>query len=165
LLAQAGKAVSHLFMNAGCSGVWLAPCLLTSEPGTSCRHHVQVFGSAFRRNSRWSVNQPVPELGADDAPMDKARRQTHARLAFGHARQQHKPVHPNTCLGLSSACPDADQDSCLPALITQAQVDAFYNFWYSFKSWREFPHPDEEDTEQVRRSSWCLSGGGCCMTG
>jgi DnaJ family protein C protein 2 len=28
-------------------------------------------------------------------------------------------------------------------------VDAFYNFWFSFKSWREFPHPDEEDIEQV----------------
>ena len=33
------------------------------------------------------------------------------------------------------------------------QVDAFYNFWYSFKSWREFPHPDEEDIEQVRQRS------------
>ena len=31
------------------------------------------------------------------------------------------------------------------------QVDAFYNFWYAFKSWREFPHPDEEDIEQVGR--------------
>lgn len=27
----------------------------------------------------------------------------------------------------------------------------FYDFWYSFKSWREFPHEDEEDPE-VRRS-------------
>ncbi|KAI7843108.1 hypothetical protein COHA_003279 [Chlorella ohadii] len=59
----------------------------------------KVFGAAFRRNSRWSVNQPVPDLGDADAPMDK--------------------------------------------------VDAFYNFWYAFKSWREFPHPDEEDIEQA----------------
>lgn len=36
---------------------------------------------------------------------------------------------------------------CYPVL---PQVDAFYNFWYSFKSWREFPHPDEEDIEQAR---------------
>eukprot|EP00246_Nothoceros_aenigmaticus_P003610 TRINITY_DN14797_c0_g1_i1.p1 TRINITY_DN14797_c0_g1~~TRINITY_DN14797_c0_g1_i1.p1 ORF type:complete len:489 (-),score=134.75 TRINITY_DN14797_c0_g1_i1:261-1727(-) len=51
------------------------------------------------RNGRWSVSQPVPTLGQDDAPM---------------------------------------QD-----------VDAFYDFWYSFKSWREFPHADEFDLEQA----------------
>ncbi|XP_022744815.1 dnaJ homolog subfamily C member 2-like [Durio zibethinus] len=28
-------------------------------------------------------------------------------------------------------------------------VDNFYNFWYSFKSWREFPHADEYDLEQA----------------
>jgi len=26
-------------------------------------------------------------------------------------------------------------------------VEAFYDFWYAFKSWREFPHEDEEDVE------------------
>lgn len=26
-------------------------------------------------------------------------------------------------------------------------VDKFYDYWYGFKSWREFPHPDEEDVE------------------
>jgi hypothetical protein len=26
-------------------------------------------------------------------------------------------------------------------------VSAFYDFWYGFRSWREFPHPDEEDVE------------------
>jgi len=25
------------------------------------------------------------------------------------------------------------------------QVEKFYDFWYKLKSWREFPHPDEED--------------------
>ncbi|TKY71379.1 DnaJ-like subfamily C member 2 [Spatholobus suberectus] len=29
------------------------------------------------------------------------------------------------------------------------EVDNFYNFWYSFKSWREFPHADEFDLEQA----------------
>lgn len=29
------------------------------------------------------------------------------------------------------------------------EVDKFYNFWYSFKSWREFPHTDEFDLEQA----------------
>ncbi|XP_061375976.1 uncharacterized protein LOC133318052 [Gastrolobium bilobum] len=29
------------------------------------------------------------------------------------------------------------------------EVDNFYNFWYSFKSWREFPHTDEFDLEQA----------------
>ncbi|PIA48610.1 hypothetical protein AQUCO_01400889v1 [Aquilegia coerulea] len=28
-------------------------------------------------------------------------------------------------------------------------VDSFYNFWYSFKSWREFPHADDFDLEQA----------------
>ncbi|KAG2428866.1 hypothetical protein HYH02_014277 [Chlamydomonas schloesseri] len=27
------------------------------------------------------------------------------------------------------------------------EVCRFYDFWYTFKSWREFPHPDEEDVE------------------
>ncbi|GAB4822471.1 hypothetical protein N2152v2_009517 [Parachlorella kessleri] len=65
----------------------------------------KVFGPAFRRNSRWSTNQPVPDLGDDSLPIDKA---------------------------------SADR-----------QVDAFYDFWYTFRSWREFPHPDEEDIEQA----------------
>lgn len=29
------------------------------------------------------------------------------------------------------------------------QVEAFYEFWFAFKSWREFPHPDEEDIEMA----------------
>lgn len=29
------------------------------------------------------------------------------------------------------------------------EVNAFYDFWFTFRSWREFPHPDEEDTEQA----------------
>ncbi|KAJ7539774.1 hypothetical protein O6H91_11G108100 [Diphasiastrum complanatum] len=30
-----------------------------------------------------------------------------------------------------------------------SEVDKFYDFWYSFKSWREFPHADEFDLEQA----------------
>ncbi|KAA8546261.1 hypothetical protein F0562_003000 [Nyssa sinensis] len=57
----------------------------------------KVFGPAFTRNGRWSVNQPVPSLGDESA--------------------------------------------------TLKEVDNFYSFWYSFKSWREFPHADEFDLE------------------
>ncbi|KAJ6834978.1 dnaJ-like protein subfamily C member 2 [Iris pallida] len=59
----------------------------------------KVFGPAFMRNGRWSVNLPVPSLGDDKT--------------------------------------------------TLAEVDSFYNFWYSFKSWREFPHADEFELEQA----------------
>ncbi|KAM5562923.1 hypothetical protein ABKV19_017886 [Rosa sericea] len=59
----------------------------------------KVFGPAFMRNGRWSVNQPIPFLGDD-----------------------------NTSL---------------------KEVDDFYNFWYSFRSWREFPHEEEFDLEQA----------------
>ncbi|XP_023552225.1 dnaJ homolog subfamily C member 2-like [Cucurbita pepo subsp. pepo] len=58
-----------------------------------------VFGPAFMRNGRWSVNQSVPSLGDDKTPLK--------------------------------------------------EVDDFYNFWYTFKSWREFPHADEFDLEQA----------------
>lgn len=57
------------------------------------------FGAAFKRNSKWSMNKPVPNLGT----MDSA----------------------------------------------DTEVDAFYSFWFSFKSWREFPHPDEEDADMA----------------
>ncbi|KAK9283895.1 hypothetical protein L1049_012150 [Liquidambar formosana] len=59
----------------------------------------KVFGPAFMRNGRWSVNQPIPSLGDDGTPFK--------------------------------------------------EVDSFYDFWYSFKSWREFPHADEFDLEQA----------------
>ncbi|GJN37116.1 hypothetical protein PR202_gb26041 [Eleusine coracana subsp. coracana] len=59
----------------------------------------KVFGPAFMRNGRWSVNQPIPFLGDDATPIE--------------------------------------------------EVDKFYNFWYNFKSWREFPDDDEYDLEQA----------------
>lgn len=59
----------------------------------------QVFGPAFKRNARWSLNQPVPDFGDDSTTYD--------------------------------------------------DVEAFYDFWFTFKSWREFPHADEEDVEQA----------------
>lgn len=59
----------------------------------------KVFGPAFMRNGRWSVNQTIPSLGDDATPVE--------------------------------------------------EVDKFYNFWYNFKSWREFPHADEYDLEQA----------------
>lgn len=74
----------------------------------SCRHLaagtdglllLQVFGPAFKRNSRWSLTQPVPDVGDEETPY--------------HV------------------------------------VDKFYDFWFAFKSWREFPHDDEEDIEQA----------------
>lgn len=39
------------------------------------------------------------------------------------------------------------------------EVDRFYKFWFAFKSWREFPHPDEEDIEQAecREDRWALT--------
>jgi len=51
----------------------------------------QVFAPAFRRNSRWSVDPKVPDVGDESSSWE--------------------------------------------------DVSAFYDFWYSFKSWREFPHP------------------------
>nr|AAD26632.1 GlsA [Volvox carteri f. nagariensis]AAD26633.1 GlsA [Volvox carteri f. nagariensis] len=38
--------------------------------------------------------------------------------------------------------PDVGDDST-----PWGDVSKFYDFWYTFKSWREFPHPDEEDVE------------------
>uniref|UniRef100_M4CVN1 Zuotin-like zuotin homology domain-containing protein n=1 Tax=Brassica campestris TaxID=3711 RepID=M4CVN1_BRACM len=53
----------------------------------------KVFGPAFKRNARWSVNTRVLDLG------DRTRR--------------------------------------------------YYNFWYAFKSWREFPEEEEHDLEEA----------------
>nr|AMD40258.1 gonidialess A related factor [Agave tequilana] len=71
------------------------------EIPTDCAPHdfFKVFGPAFMRNGRWSVNLPAPSLGDEKTSLE--------------------------------------------------EVDSFYNFWYAFKSWREFPHADEFDLEQA----------------
>ncbi len=68
----------------------------TLSLGVAC---LQVFGPAFRRNSRWSVETPVPGIGDGDTAWEL--------------------------------------------------VDKMYDFWFNFRSWREFPHPDEEDVEHA----------------
>lgn len=40
------------------------PCICSQPMQWRC--HAQVFGPAFRRQARWSVQQPVPELGEDE---------------------------------------------------------------------------------------------------
>lgn len=71
--------------------------LPTELQGSDPDEYFVHFGAAFKRNSKWSVKQPVPDLGSIDSNYE--------------------------------------------------HVDSFYSFWFSFKSWREFPHPDEEDVE------------------
>lgn len=45
----------------------------------------------------------------------------------------------NARWSVNPAVPDVgDAAAAWPA------VEAFYDFWFAFKSWREFPHPDEE---------------------
>lgn len=43
-----------------------------------------------------------------------------------------------------------------------AAVEAFYDFWHSFKSWREFPHEDEEDPEVRAPVATCYPGSHAC---
>ncbi|XP_050419896.1 dnaJ homolog subfamily C member 2 [Adelges cooleyi] len=59
----------------------------------------ELFGPVFARNSIWSEQNSVPQLGDINSSRD--------------------------------------------------HVDRFYNFWYSFNSWREFSYLDEEDREQA----------------
>ncbi|RID63972.1 hypothetical protein BRARA_E02933 [Brassica rapa] len=71
------------------------------EVPTDCapQDFFKVFGPAFKRNARWSVNQRIPDLGDENTKLK--------------------------------------------------EVDRFYNFWYAFKSWREFPDEEEHDLEQA----------------
>ncbi|ESQ40525.1 hypothetical protein EUTSA_v10012905mg [Eutrema salsugineum] len=71
------------------------------EVPTDCapQDFFKVFGPAFKRNARWSVNPRVPDLGDENTPL--------------------------------------------------RDVDSYYNFWYAFKSWREFPEEEEHDLEQA----------------
>ncbi|KAF8088847.1 hypothetical protein N665_0528s0005 [Sinapis alba] len=71
------------------------------EVPTDCapQDFFKVFGPAFKRNARWSVNPRTPDLGDENTKLK--------------------------------------------------DVDRFYNFWYAFKSWREFPDEEEHDLEQA----------------
>ncbi|KAL0842698.1 hypothetical protein Bca101_015943 [Brassica carinata] len=67
----------------------------------------KVFGPAFKRNAKWSVNPRVPDLGDENTPVK--------------------------------------------------EVDKYYNFWYAFKSWREFPEEEEhvlEEAESREEKRW-----------
>mmetsp|Transcript_31788 Transcript_31788/g.38414 ORF Transcript_31788/g.38414 Transcript_31788/m.38414 type:complete len:648 (+) Transcript_31788:312-2255(+) len=70
----------------------------TATPETFCK----TFGSAFRRNAKWSEIHPVPDIGDDNTSYEDAEK--------------------------------------------------FYDFWFKFKSWREFPQEDEFelDTSECR---------------
>lgn len=50
------------------SAEWQVSVPLCAGPAVAM---LQVFGVAFRRNARWSTNQPVPELGDETTPLDK----------------------------------------------------------------------------------------------
>ncbi len=65
-------------------------------------------------------------------------------MNYGHLAAQ-------LALSLLGGIPLRKLDSWCPVVVPGhvPQVDAFYDFWFTFRSWREFPHPDEEDIEQV----------------
>ena len=119
---------------------------------TRCSCPVQVFGPAFRRQARWSVQQPVPELGEDETE-DRSARMQHCLLQCGLQFGQYSRFC-NVQRSMRSCCHMHSSNKCT---LCRA-VDRFYKFWFGFKSWREFPHPDEEDIEQAEcREDRCLT--------
>ena len=97
---------------------------------------VQVFGPAFRRNARWSHTQPTPE----------ACKIIKRLLMPGLCVQVFGPAfRRNARWSHTQPTPEVGDEG-------QAwdKVERFYDFWFTFRrSWREFPHPDEEDVEQA----------------
>lgn len=69
------------------------------------------------------------------------------------------PLHPAPCDTRPACLPAMHSFVARPPACLPAQVDAFYEFWYTFRSWREFPHPDEEDVEGVSLSPSGASRG------
>ncbi|KAH3758076.1 dnaJ protein subfamily C member 2 [Pelomyxa schiedti] len=79
---------------------------IPSDAQASSGDFFTLFTPVFDRNSRWSITQPVPDLGNEDAPWN--------------------------------------------------EIKDFYDFWYSFKTWREFTitdgyDPDEAETREEKR--------------
>ena len=69
----------------------------------------QVFGTAFRRNARWSTNQPVPDLGDETLPMDKVGEGPAAGCGWagvgvsdGAVQPQAVPAHAAQCTVLAT---------------------------------------------------------------
>jgi hypothetical protein len=130
-----------------CAGVWpRVPPQRALVAGQECarRRRRQRHVGAGEGEGRGAGRAPAPP----PARRRTRRRRCHqpAGVPLLHATaSQHPlhlrpvPVHPPSPSPTHSPCPSPPPKT--------TQVTAFYDFWYTFKSWREFPHPDEEDVE------------------
>lgn len=103
------------------------------------KNFFEVFSKQFKLNARWSEKKKVPEIGVC------VYIHINNSISFRQSKKMAIKILTLDCVFLFSfffEFSKGDENA------DRQHVEKFYNFWYSFESWREYSYLDEEDKDK-----------------